>query len=79
MDGPLFKSFREMPVWQEAMDVAEVVFKLSETFPKKEDYGLTSQLRRAALSISANVAEAYGEISYGGQNQLLLLFKRFSN
>ena len=42
------------------MDVAEVVFKLSETFPKKEDYGLTSQLRRAALSISANVAEAYG-------------------
>ncbi len=49
-----------MPVWQEAMAVAEEVFRLSESFPKKEDYGLTSQLRRAALSISANITEAYG-------------------
>lgn len=49
-----------MPTWSEAMNLAEEVFKLSESFPKKEDYGLTSQLRRAALSISANIAEAYG-------------------
>lgn len=49
-----------MPVWVDAMNVAEEVFKFSEGFPKKEDYGLTSQLRRAALSISANIAEAYG-------------------
>ncbi|MCF8431754.1 MAG: four helix bundle protein [Melioribacteraceae bacterium] len=53
-------SFKEMPVWVDAMNVAEEVFKFAEGFPKKEDYGLTSQLRRAALSISANIAEAYG-------------------
>lgn len=56
----MYKSFKEMPVWQEAMSVAEEIFRISEKFPKKEDYGLTSQLRRAALSISANIAEAYG-------------------
>lgn len=56
----MFKSFKEMPVWNDAMDLTEEIFRLSEHFPKKEDYGLTSQLRRAALSISANIAEAYG-------------------
>lgn len=56
----MFKSFKEMPIWQESMDIAEDIFKLTENLPKKEDYGLTSQLRRAALSISANIAEAYG-------------------
>ncbi|HPL82679.1 MAG TPA: four helix bundle protein [Candidatus Omnitrophota bacterium] len=56
----MYKSFKDMPIWQEAMDIAEGIFNLTESFPKKEDYGLTSQLRRAALSISANIAEAYG-------------------
>jgi four helix bundle protein len=56
----MYKSFKEMPVWQEAMEITEEIFKLSEKYPKKEDYGLTSQLRRSALSISANIAEAYG-------------------
>lgn len=50
----MYKSFKEMPVWNDAMNLAEKIFKLSESFPKKEDSGLTSQLRRAALSISAN-------------------------
>lgn len=56
----MYKSFKDMPIWQEAMKVTENIFKLSEGFPKKEDYGLTSQIRRGALSISANIAEAYG-------------------
>ncbi len=56
----MFKSFREMPIWKESMDLAEEVFRLTEKLPKKEDYGLTSQLRRSILSISANIAEAYG-------------------
>jgi four helix bundle protein len=56
----MYKSFKEMPIWQEALDIAEKIFKLTEILPKKEDYGLTSQIRRAALSISANIAEAYG-------------------
>jgi len=49
-----------MPVWQEAMKVAEQVFALTDKLPRKEDYGFTSQVRRAALSISANIAEAFG-------------------
>ena len=56
----MYKSFKEMPVWQEAMAIAEEVFRLTKDFPKKEDYGLTSQLRRAPLSISANIAEGFG-------------------
>ena len=42
------------------MDVAEQAFKFTDKLPKKEDYGFTSQARRSALSISANIAEAYG-------------------
>jgi four helix bundle protein len=57
---PLYLSFKEMPVWQEAMAVAEQVFALTDKLPRKEDYGFTSQIRRAALSISANIAEAFG-------------------
>ena len=57
---PRFTSFRDMPVWQEAMAVAEQVFALTDRLPRKEDYGFTSQVRRAALSISANIAEAFG-------------------
>jgi len=49
-----------MPVWQEAMAVAEQVFAITDKLPRKEDYGFTSQIRRAALSISANIAEAFG-------------------
>lgn len=49
-----------MPVWDTAMQIAENVFILTNELPKKEDYGLTSQLRRAAVSISSNIAEAFG-------------------
>ena len=49
-----------MPVWQDAMQIATKIFKLTEILPKKEDYGFTSQIRRSALSISANIAEAFG-------------------
>lgn len=56
----MYKTFKEMPVWQEAMDIAEEIFELTENLPKKEDYGFTSQIRRASLSISANISEAYG-------------------
>jgi len=49
-----------MPVWERSMGIAERVFSLTEKLPRKEDYGFTSQIRRAALSISANIAEAFG-------------------
>lgn len=56
----LIKDFTEMPVWQKAMEIAEKCFYISENLPKKEDYALTSQLRRSAQSISANIAEGFG-------------------
>jgi four helix bundle protein len=56
----MYKSFKDMTLWREAMDVAVEIFSLTENLPRKEDYGFTSQVRRAALSISGNVAEAYG-------------------
>lgn len=55
-----YKNFEDMPIWQEAMDIAIGVHTISEGFPRKEDYGLTSQIRRSALSVSANIAEAFG-------------------
>jgi len=56
----MYKSFKDMAIWQEAMNIAEQIFKITDNLPKKEDYGFTSQIRRAALSISANIAEAFG-------------------
>jgi len=56
----MIKSFQDMPIWQESMGIAVKIFEISEPFPKKEDYGLTSQIRRSALSIPANIAETFG-------------------
>jgi four helix bundle protein len=56
----MYKTFEDMPVWQKAMDLAVRIFEITEKLPKKEDYGLTSQIRRSALSVSANIAESFG-------------------
>ena len=56
----MYRSFRETPVWKEAMGITEEISRWTEELPRKEDYGFTSQTRRSALSISANIAEAYG-------------------
>lgn len=55
-----YKSFEEMTVWKKAMDLADNIFRITEKLPKKEDYGLTSQIRRSALSVSGNIAEGFG-------------------
>ena len=55
-----YKSFRDFPVWKESLEISNKIFKLTEYLPRKEDYGLTSQMRRSANSISANIAEAFG-------------------
>ncbi|MBI5314789.1 MAG: four helix bundle protein [Nitrospirae bacterium] len=56
----MYQSFEDMPVWQKAMELAQEVFSLTESLPRKEDYGLTSQIRRSALSVPGNLAEGYG-------------------
>jgi four helix bundle protein len=54
------QSYRELEVWQVAMTLAEECYKVTKAFPKDELFGLTSQIRRAATSIPANVAEGQG-------------------
>lgn len=56
----MLKDFTEMPVWEKAMIIGEKCFNISENLPRKEDYALTSQIRRSAESISANIAEGFG-------------------
>ncbi|MDF1548417.1 MAG: four helix bundle protein, partial [Bacteroidales bacterium] len=56
----MYKSFTEMPVWKEAMDLAVEIFKLTVNLPKSEDYSLTSQIRRSSNSVHANIAEGFG-------------------
>ncbi len=53
------KSFEQLIVWQKAHQLVLGVYRLTETFPRNETYGLTSQLRRAAVSIPANIAEGF--------------------
>ena len=58
--------YRQLLAWRKAMDLTEAVYKSTETFPKHELYGLTSQLRRAAVSVPSNIAEGQGR-GYDGQ------------
>jgi len=53
------KSFEDLIVWQKAHKLVLAIYKISEVFPKHEMYGLTSQIRRAAVSIAANIAEGF--------------------
>jgi len=54
------QSYRQLKVWQAAMDLAEECYRVTRIFPKAEIFGLTSQIRRAAVSIPANIAEGQG-------------------
>jgi|SRR6185369_744726 len=56
----MYQTFRDMPVWQLAMEIAVKVHAMTDSLPRKEDYGFTSQIRRSALSVSANIAEGFG-------------------
>jgi four helix bundle protein len=54
------RSHRDLLVWQKAMDVAASTYELTRQYPREELFGLTSQSRRAAVSVAANIAEGYG-------------------
>ena len=53
------KSFQDLIVWQKSHQLVLLVYQFSETFPKKEIFGLTSQLRRAIISVPANITEGF--------------------
>jgi four helix bundle protein len=59
------RSYRELLVWQKAKALAVDVFRATETFPRSQLYGLTSQLRRAAVSVASNIAEGQGRLTLG--------------
>jgi four helix bundle protein len=65
------RSHRDLIVWQKAMDLVTTVYRLTEDFPKSELYGLTSQIRRSAASIPANIAEGQGRRLAGEFMQFL--------
>ena len=65
------KSHRDLIVWQKAMDLVVLVYEATAVFPKHELYGLTSQTRRAATSIPANIAEGQGRRSKSEFGQFL--------
>ena len=59
------ESYEDLEVWQLAMSVAETCYGLTASFPRDEIYGMTAQIRRAAVSVPANIAEGYGRDQTG--------------
>jgi four helix bundle protein len=64
-------SYQDLVVWQKAVDLVTGIYRMTKRFPKEEIYGLTSQLRRAAISIPGNIAEGQGRLSKGEFKQFL--------
>jgi len=67
------KSFQDLLVWQRAIELTTDIYRLTESFPKSEMYGLTSQIRRAAVSIASNIAEGCGRGSKREFRQFLIV------
>jgi four helix bundle protein len=64
-------SYQDLLVWQRAMDYVVICYELTRSFPKEENYGLTSQSRRSAVSIPSNIAEGHGRNTRGEYIQFL--------
>ncbi|MGX5799677.1 four helix bundle protein [Bradyrhizobium sp. Arg314] len=64
-------SYKDLVVWQQAMDLAVSVYSATKSWPKEELYGLTSQVRRSATSVPSNIAEGYGREIRGSYQQFL--------
>lgn len=65
------QSYQDLEVWQRSMALAEKAYRLTKAFPKEELFGLTSQIRRAASSIPANIAEGWGRQGHKEFQQFL--------
>ena len=62
---PAVKSYRDLKVWQKAMDLVVESYQMARRFPKNETFGLASQVQRAAVSVPANIAEGHGREHLG--------------
>jgi four helix bundle protein len=65
------ESFKTLLVWQRAIQLTVQIYNLTSSFPDSERFGLTNQLRRAAVSVASNIAEGYGRTSRGEYIQFL--------
>ena len=65
------KLFKDLIVWQKSRDLAVIIYKLTDNFPKTELYGLTNQMRRAVISISSNIAESYHRFHHKEKQRFL--------
>src|SRR5580704_883837 len=65
------RSYRDLIVWQKSLELAEAVYTATKSFPKEEIYGLTSQMRRAAVSVASNIAEGHSRQTRGEFLQFL--------
>lgn len=70
-DDEGIRSYRDLRVWNEAMELAAECYQMTRAFPREEVFGLTSQIRRAGASVPANIAEGYGRESSGSYVQFL--------
>ena len=71
MNLPTVSSFRDLGVWQQAMSLAADCYRVTKAFPRSEVYGMISQIRRAATSVPANIAEGNGRETTGAYIQFL--------
>jgi four helix bundle protein len=69
-DGKI-KDYRDLLVWQKGIDLAKAIYTMTRTFPTEEKYGIISQMRRAAVSISSNIAEGQARNTTGEFIQFL--------
>jgi len=67
----MIQSHKDLIVWQKSMDLVELIYKLTHKLPSSEQFGLISQMRRAAVSGPSNIAEGYGRQSKGSYAQFL--------
>lgn len=65
------KGYEDLKVWEKSVSLAKQIYAVTKRFPKDELYGLTSQIRRSAISVSSNIAEGCGRNSYGEFIQFL--------
>jgi four helix bundle protein len=65
------QAFRDLQVWQRAMQLTVAIYRLTQGFPREEIHGLSSQIRREAVSIPSNIAEGQGRLSMGEFKQFL--------
>ena len=73
------QSYRELTVWQKAMDLTEEAYRLTKRLPREEHYALSDQIKRAVVSIPSNIAEGFGRNSTGDYVRFLNIAKGSKN